>query len=55
VALILIIDDEFSVAEVVEAILTDAGHEAMTAGNGQQGLERARKRRPDLRGDPGRG
>jgi CheY-like chemotaxis protein len=48
VALILIIDDEFSVAEVVEAILTDAGHEVVTASNGQQGLERAKEKRPDL-------
>lgn len=47
-ALILIIDDEFSVAEVVESILTDAGHEVVTASNGQQGLERAREKRPDL-------
>ena len=46
--LILIIDDEFSVAEVVEAILTDAGHEVVTASNGQQGLERAKEKRPDL-------
>ena len=47
-ALILIIDDEFSVAEVIEAILTDAGHEVVTASNGQQGLERAKEKRPDL-------
>lgn len=47
-ALILIIDDEFSVAEVVEAILTDAGHEVITASNGRQGLERAKEKRPDL-------
>jgi len=48
VALILIIDDEFSVAEVLEAILTDAGHEVVTASNGRQGLERAREKRPNL-------
>jgi CheY-like chemotaxis protein len=48
VAVILIIDDEFSVAEVVEAILTDAGHEVVTASNGQQGLERAKEKHPDL-------
>ena len=48
VAFILIIDDEFSVAEVVEAILTDAGHEVVTASNGQQGLDRAKEKRPDL-------
>ena len=47
-ALILIIDDEFSVAEVVESILTDANHEVVTASNGQQGLDRAKEKRPDL-------
>jgi CheY-like chemotaxis protein len=48
VAHILVIDDEFSLAEVVEAILTDAGHEVVTASNGRQGLERAKENRPDL-------
>ena len=47
-ALILIVDDELSVAEVLEAILTDAGHEVVTAANGQQGLERANERTPDV-------
>ena len=47
-ALILIIDDEFSVAEIIEAILTDAGYEVVTASNGRQGLERAKEKRPDL-------
>ena len=47
-AVILVVDDEFSVAEVVESILTDAGHEVITASNGRQGLERAEERRPDL-------
>jgi CheY-like chemotaxis protein len=48
VTLILVVDDEFSVGEVVESILTDAGHEVVTASNGRQGLERAKERRPDL-------
>jgi CheY-like chemotaxis protein len=48
VALILVVDDEFSIAEVVESILLDAGHEVVTAANGQQGLERLRDRLPDL-------
>jgi len=48
VALILVVDDEYSIAEVLEAALTDAGHEVMTAMNGRQGLERLRERRPDL-------
>jgi CheY-like chemotaxis protein len=48
VAIILIVDDEFSVAEVLESILVDAGHEVVTAINGQQGLERLHERVPDL-------
>ena len=48
VALILVVDDEYSIAEVLEAALADAGHEVVTAANGRQGLERLRERRPDL-------
>jgi CheY-like chemotaxis protein len=48
VALILVVDDEYSIAEVLEAVLADAGHEVVTAANGRQGLERLRERRPDL-------
>jgi CheY-like chemotaxis protein len=48
VALILVVDDEFSVAEVLQSVLTDAGHEVVTAVNGRQGLELLEKRRPDL-------
>lgn len=47
-ALILVIDDEYSIAEVLEAALVDAGHQVETAINGRQGLERLRERRPDL-------
>jgi CheY-like chemotaxis protein len=48
VALILVVDDEFSVAEVLQSVLADAGHEVVTAINGQQGLERLRERPADL-------
>jgi CheY-like chemotaxis protein len=35
VALILVVDDEFSVAEVLQSVLADAGHEVVsTAGKG---------------------
>ena len=47
-ALILVVDDEFSVAEVLQSVLADAGHEVVTAVNGQQGLELLGKRSPDL-------
>jgi CheY-like chemotaxis protein len=48
VALILVVDDEYGIAEVLETALADAGHEVVTAANGRQGLERLRERRPDL-------
>jgi CheY-like chemotaxis protein len=48
VALILVVDDEFSVAEVVQSVLADAGHEVVTAVNGRQGLELLGKKLPDL-------
>jgi CheY-like chemotaxis protein len=48
VAFILVVDDEYSIAEVLESVLADAGHEVVTALNGRQGLERLRERRPDL-------
>ncbi len=47
-ALILVVDDEFGVAEVLETILADVGHEVVTAANGRQALERAKERLPDL-------
>ncbi|HJU15059.1 MAG TPA: response regulator [Stellaceae bacterium] len=47
-ALILVVEDEYSIAEVLEAVLADAGHEVVTAMNGRQGLERLRDRRPAL-------
>jgi len=37
VALILVVDDEFSVAEVLQSVLADAGHEVITAINGGKG------------------
>jgi CheY-like chemotaxis protein len=48
VALILVVDDEFSIAEVLESVLADAGHEVVIAVNGRQGLERLNERPPDL-------
>jgi len=48
VALILVVDDEFSVAEVLQSVLADSGHEVIMAINGRQGLERLSERRPDL-------
>lgn len=47
-ALILVVDDEYSIAEVLEVALTDAGHEVVIAINGRQALERLKEQRPDL-------
>lgn len=45
---VLVVDDEFGVAEVLEAILQDEGYRVVTAINGRQGLERAAETQPDL-------
>lgn len=38
-ATVLVVDDEFGIAELFEAILTDEGHRVRTAINGKHGLE----------------
>lgn len=45
---ILIVDDEFSVAETLQEFLGWAGYATVTAANGKAGLELVRSRRPDL-------
>lgn len=45
---VLVVDDEFGVADVLEAILTDEGFSVTTAANGRQALSRIAERRPDL-------
>jgi CheY-like chemotaxis protein len=45
---ILVVDDEFGIADVLQEILTDAGYGVAVALNGRQGLERARELAPDL-------
>ena len=49
VATVLIVDDEFAVADLLEMALADEGYRVLTAANGRQGLERlAEGPRPDL-------
>ena len=36
---VLVVDDEFGVADLIDAVLTDEGHRVLTAANGRQGLE----------------
>jgi CheY-like chemotaxis protein len=48
-ATVLIVEDEFAIADVLEMALTDEGHRVLLAANGRQGLERlAEGPRPDL-------
>ena len=47
-ATILVVDDEFGVAELLDAILTDEGHRVITAINGRRGLEAMAAEHPDL-------
>lgn len=47
-ATILIVDDEFGVADLLDAILTDEGYRVITAINGKRGLETMMMERPDL-------
>jgi CheY-like chemotaxis protein len=48
-ATVLIVEDEFAIAELLEMVLTDEGYRVVTAANGRQGLQRlAEGLRPDL-------
>ncbi|MCA9673553.1 MAG: response regulator [Kofleriaceae bacterium] len=46
--LVLVIDDSPTIVKVVQLVLTKAGFEVATAGDGELGLAAARTRRPDL-------
>jgi CheY-like chemotaxis protein len=48
VAVVLVVDDEFGVASLLEDVLQDEGHRVLTASNGRQGLERMTVEKPDL-------
>jgi CheY-like chemotaxis protein len=48
-ATVLIIEDEFAIADLLEMVLLDEGYQVLKAGNGRQGLERLIEGpRPDL-------
>jgi CheY-like chemotaxis protein len=47
-ATVLVVDDEFGIAELFDAILADEGYRVLTAINGRHGLEVLAKNRPDL-------
>ncbi|MGD0675524.1 MAG: response regulator [Polyangiaceae bacterium] len=45
---IVIVDDEFGLADVLDATLSDAGYRVFTANNGVQGLQTMVTHAPDL-------
>jgi CheY-like chemotaxis protein len=45
---VLVVDDEVSITETLCELLGDAGHEAVAAANGQEGLEAFEKAKPDV-------
>ncbi len=45
---ILVVDDEPSVVTYLEALLQDNGYETVSASDGLEGMEKARKEKPDL-------
>ena len=47
-ATVLVVDDEFGIVDVLEAILNDQGYRVLTACNGKQGLVRLAEQKPDV-------
>jgi two-component system response regulator VicR len=45
---ILIVDDEFLIAETLSEVVSSCGYQAIAAANGEQGLAQARAHRPAL-------
>lgn len=45
---VLVVDDDPAFLTVAKAVLTQSGYRVITATNGTQGLDRARRERPDL-------
>lgn len=45
---VLVVDDEYGIARLLEDVFEDEGHRVLVASNGRQALERAAEQRPDL-------
>ena len=45
---ILVLDDEPNVVAYLETLLQDNGYDTVSAGNGREGMEKARSEKPDL-------
>jgi CheY-like chemotaxis protein len=47
-ATVLVVEDEFGIADLIEAVLEEEGHRILMAANGKHGLEMLAQERPDL-------
>jgi CheY-like chemotaxis protein len=47
-AVVLVVEDEFGIAELFDAVLTDEGYRVLTAMNGKMGLETLVQERADM-------
>lgn len=47
-ATVLVVDDEYGIAELLEAVLADEGHRVLTAANGKHGLALVEAEKPDI-------
>ena len=47
-ATVLVVDDEFGIADLIQDILVDEGHRVFNASNGRQALDIMVRTRPDL-------
>ncbi len=47
-AIVLVVEDEFGIAELFDVVLTEEGYRVLTAMNGKLGLEMLVKERPDM-------
>jgi CheY-like chemotaxis protein len=45
---ILVLDDETSVVTYLETLLQDNGYDTVSAGDGREGMEKAKSEKPDL-------
>jgi len=46
--MVLVVEDEFGIAELLDAVLTEEGYQVATAMNGRDGLELLARERPEL-------
>ena len=47
-ATVLIVDDEYGIAELLEAVLVDEGHRVLTSSNGKHALSVLEAEKPDI-------